>query len=262
MNNILLSKIKVIICNCSNTFLVGLIILVVTRILLSIYIFHLGPYADEDSYADRAYSFLKLFNPYRVDWNVYLERFYFHGYWPPLFSILIAPFYKLGGYPLTRCFLIVVDVAAALIFYNLVRRISNERAALISFFLYIFNPFLITASYSILSEGVFNLFLFCSLFFLIKFFDRLSFNIEVALKYALVLGLLMGSALLVRSAFLLIFFPILGFVIFNYKKTTHIWIFLLASLLMFSLTIPWNCLIKKQEGQYFFCIQFPLSSFI
>lgn len=233
---------------------IGLLLLLISRLLMALHTMHLGPYADEDNYISRGIAFLNLFTS--TDENLtasYIDKFYYNGYWPPLYSILLSPIYALGEYGGVRGFLAIFDVATAISFYCLAARLLPKPAALVSFYLYIFNPFILTASISILSEGFFNFFLIAFLIIYLRFIEKDNFSIKTIFKYIVGLGLLMAAAILVRSAFILVFLPLCIYTIaILHKKKKSILIFGAASILMFALTLPWNLLIKHKEGEFMF----------
>jgi 4-amino-4-deoxy-L-arabinose transferase-like glycosyltransferase len=248
-----LDKIKTLIVTNKILF-IGLLLLLITRLLMALHTMHLGPYADEDNYISRGIAFLNLFTSTDETLSAsYIDKFYYNGYWPPLYSILLSPIYALGEYGGVRGFLAIFDIATAIGFYCLAARLLPKPAAIVSFYLYIFNPFILTASISILSEGFFNFFLIAFLLMYLRFIEEDNFSIKTSVKYVLALGFLMAAAILVRSAFILIFLPLCFYTAATlYKKKKSILIFGAASILMFALTLPWNLLIKHKEGDFMF----------
>jgi 4-amino-4-deoxy-L-arabinose transferase-like glycosyltransferase len=141
--------------SCDKWFLVGLSFLLITRLAAIFLYSDLGPYADEDNYALRGTSFLRmLFTAPPELHEHYLKEFYYEGYWAPLYSLIIGPFHILGEETAVRIFLVVCDIFAGILFYRLALRVISKNAASVALFLYAINPFLWVASFSILSEGV------------------------------------------------------------------------------------------------------------
>jgi len=238
----------------SPIFFYGLGLLIITRLVAMYLFFDLGPYADEDNYVSRGVAFLDMISPQNgKSSSDYLDAFYYNGYWPPLYSIILGPIYKLFGYGGVRIFLILADIVTGILFYLVAKRLLTNTASLIALYLYALNPFLWVASFSILSEGLFNLSICAILLTYLNLQGGTFFKRSKIGLYVLSLGLLMASALLIRSAFVLVFILLaIVSVVRFWKQREKLAIFAMASLLMFALTIPWNLLIKHQEHKFMF----------
>ncbi len=235
-------------------FLIGLVCLLVTRFAAIFLYSNLGPYADEDNYVSRGIHFWQMWLSDSAEQkSLHFEQFYYYGYWPPAFSIIIYPAYLIDGYSGVRVFLVLVDIISALLIYKTIKNIATNKAANIGLILYALNPFILVSAYSILSEGLFNFFALLFIHSYIKIFDSKNISSRELLVHSFVLGLLMAFCILTRSAFVLVFIMVfLVTIVFHHKEKRKLLAFLGAGIIMFIATIPWNMAIYKSENKIMF----------
>lgn len=236
----------------------AVLILVLTRVWFTLLLGRMGPYGDEDNYVARGVAFwemLKLFFTGQPISEAVVDRFYYEGYWPPLFSILIGPIQNFGGYPLTRMFLSGIDIATALVLWRIAERLIGQKGASIATLIYALNPFFLSSGHAVLAEGMYHFFMLLAVWQWLSLMDA-PVERDRTFKDVLGwvwLGLAMAAAILTRAAFLpLLIALIIATAWLCLRRPRALAGMAGATVLMFALTMPWNAVIMAKEGRFMF----------
>ena len=124
------------------------------------------------------------------------------------FLAVIYNFFGIENLTAVRLVHIVIDLMSAALLYQTAKKIFNQKAALFSFIIYLFNPFTAAFTGLVLAETV-SIFLVSLLLFILS---RTGFASNK--KYWFALGIVAGLLLFTRHSFyyfLFVFFAVLGF---------------------------------------------------
>lgn len=236
----------------------AVLILVLTRVWFTLLLGRMGPYGDEDNYVSRGVAFwemVKLFFTGQPISEAVMDRFYYEGYWPPLFSIIIGPIHTLGSYPLTRLFLSGVDIATALVLWRIAERLLGQKGASIATLIYALNPFFLSAGFAVFAEGMYHFFMLLAVWQWLRLMDapvERDRTFKVILGWVW-LGLAMAAAILTRASFLpLLIALIIATAWLCLRRPRALAGMAGATVLMFALTMPWNAVIMAKEGRFMF----------
>jgi 4-amino-4-deoxy-L-arabinose transferase-like glycosyltransferase len=170
---------------------------------------------------------------------------------PPLYPLLLALIWKVTGGESLVCIRVVQSVAYLLTIFIIFRigtmlASGNRRYGFISALTASLIPDLAAAANCILAENLAVFFLSLSVFLTVLL------RSERKISYLVLLGVSAGLLSLLRPNFLLMIFPLAGYVIFyTERKLKSVLTAAILMVLPFSLTlVPWMSVNKREKGSF------------